>query len=179
VNNMSSSNQKKEIINDNSTYSPGSHPSNFNSTMDHVIVNNMSSSNQKKVKISIQGEAKDPIYDDNTYSVEIAYGNNTNNTGSKTIKAVTKDGGGTDTFKGNISLLKIQFDSTSNYIFTGSNPNGDVDPTPSLQGNFTQVLIEEDQSNLNKTIEINNTGDVNGWTKIYDGNGKVVQIVIE
>ena len=135
----------------------------------------MSSSNQKKVKISIQGEAKDPFYDDNTFSVEIAYGNN--NTGSKTIKTVTKDG--TDTFKGNISMLKIQFDSTSSYIFTGSNPNGDVDPTPSLEGNFTQILIGEDQSNLNKTIRVNKTGDVNGWTKIYDGNGKIAQIVIE
>ena len=77
-------------------------------------------------------------------------------------------------------MLKIQFDNTSNYIFVRTDSNGaDVDPTPSLKGNFTQILIEEDQNSLNKTIRVNNTGDVNGWNKMYEGSGKITATILE
>ncbi|HZI72181.1 MAG TPA: hypothetical protein VFD60_13580, partial [Nitrososphaeraceae archaeon] len=136
----------------------------------------MSSAISKHVKISIKGEEDNPVYNDNLFAAEIVYSNINTSSGNKTISIINKDKS-TNTFTGNYSNIQLRFDNSLDYIYTKTDTSSS-DYSKLSDGNYSEISIGEQQSNLDKTIQINQNNDPNNWQTKYQGNKQIGQILI-
>ena len=137
----------------------------------------MSSAISKHVKISIKGKEDNPVYNDNLFAAEIVYSNINTSSGNKTISIINKDKS-TNTFTGNYSNIQLRFDNSLDYIYTKTDTSSS-DYSKLSDGNYSEISIGEQQSNLDKTIQINQNNDPNNWQTKYQGNKQIGQILID